>query len=290
VKFAINPLQWDELDPDGVGLTIRHDSPEVLGQVHAAGFRAVSAEPERLGGAAACRELLAASGLDPAPGYYSAPLAAGALSAAERARARAFAVGHVELGLTEACLADDLDPPRVRLPQPQDDLPAAAIERIVEGVRGVAEVWAEVGLTPCVHNHVGTGIQTELEIDTVLNQTASAGVHFCPDTGHLAWAGVDPAGMLRRHRDRVRLLHVKDISRAIAKQGSAGGWDYGTTVKAGLWREPGFGDLDLSGALGELARLPDWVILEVDHSTVTPGESTRRCRQWADTVDEGGNG
>jgi inosose dehydratase len=289
VKFAINPLQWDDLDPDGVGLTIRHDSPEVLEQVRAAGFRAVSAEPERLGGAAACRELLAASGLDPAPGYYSAPLAAGALSADERARARAFAVEHIELGLTEACLADDLDPPRVRRPQPQDDLPAAAIARIVEGVRDVAEVWGELGLTPCIHNHVGTGIQTAVEVDTVLDQTESAGVHFCPDTGHLAWAGVDPAATLRRHRKRVRLLHVKDISREIAVQGAAGRWDYGATVKAGLWREPGFGDLDLSGALGVLAERPNWVILEVDHSTVAPGESTRRCWQWAQSVEQRGN-
>jgi inosose dehydratase len=286
VRFAINPLQWDELDPDGVGSALRRRSPAVLAEVRAAGFGAVSAEPESLGGAAACRELLSAGGLDPAPGYYCAPLSAGALGAGELERARAFAIDHVELGLTAACLADDLDDARVRRPLPQESRPAGAIARIVDAVTGIAAVWAEVGLVPCIHNHVGTGIQTAEEIESVLEATAVSGVEFCPDTGHLAWAGIDPVAALRRHRDRVRLLHVKDVSRKVAGLGAAGGWDYGTTVKAGLWREPGYGDLDLAGALGVLGEPPDWVIVEVDHSAVPPRESTDRCMQWVRTIEE----
>ncbi len=289
VRFAINPLQWDELDPDGVGSMPRRRSSEVLREVHAAGFGAVSAEPEALGGAAVCRRLLSANGLDPAPGYYSAPLSAGTLGARELERARAFAVDHVELGLTAACLADNLDDARVQRPLPQESRPAEAIARIVDAVTGIAAVWSEVGLTPCIHNHVGTGIQTAHEVDSVLEATAAAGVEFCPDTGHLAWAGIDPVATLKRHRDRVHLLHVKDMSGEIARLGEADGWDYGTTVKAGLWREPGYGDLDLAGALRALVELPDWVIVEVDHSAVTPAESARRCRQWVRSVEDRGN-
>ena len=286
MRFAINPLQWDELDADGVGSTPRRRSPGVLREVRAAGFAAVSAEPESLGGARACRELLATAGLDPAPGYHSAPLSGGPMDAAELDRARAFASDQVELGLTAACLADDLDAARVLRPLPQATRPAETIARIVAAVTGIAGVWGEVGLTPCIHNHVGTGIQTAEEIDAVLDATAAAGVAYCPDTGHLAWAGIDPVAALTRHRDRVRLLHVKDMRGDVARMGAAGGWGYGATVKAGLWAEPGYGDLDLAGALAALAEPPDWVIVEVDHSAVSPRESTDRCMQWVRTIEE----
>jgi inosose dehydratase len=285
VRFAINPLQWDVLDPSGVGSTPRRHSLDVLRAVHDAGFRAVTAEPDAFGGARACADALASCGLDPAPGYYSAPLSAGSPTGSERTRARAFAAAHVELGLGDACLADDLDPQRVRQPRAAVGASVRVVERIVEAVLAIAEIWREEGLEPCLHNHVGTGIQTAAEIDAVLDATAAAGIGYCPDTGHLAWAGIDPITNLTRHCDRVRLLHLKDVDIRVAGR-SGPGWDYGAAVVAGLWQEPGFGDLDLRRALAAVGGRTAWVIVEVDHSSVDPVQSADRCRRWVASLGE----
>ena len=286
MRFAINPLQWDELDPSGVGGTPRHHSREVLRAIHAAGFTAVPAEPDAFGSAAACARMLTSCGLEPAPGYFSAPLCSGVLNASERESARRFAAAQAELELTEACLADDLLAARIELPNPTADLSAAEIDRTVTSILAISGIWREEGLEACIHNHVGTGIQTEAEIDAVLAGTAGAGVQYCPDTGHLAWAGVDPAASIARHRDRVRMLHVKDLDASVAARAVDEGWGYGAAVIAGLWQEPGYGDLDLEADLPAAADWPRWIIVEVDHSTVDPQESTRRCLHWVEQVRE----
>ena len=37
-------------------------------------------------------------------------------------------------------------------------------------------------------------------------------IGFCPDTAHLAAGGGDPAELIRRYPDRVRHVHLKDVS------------------------------------------------------------------------------
>lgn len=63
------------------------------------------------------------------------------------------------------------------------------------------------------HNHniefAPTGDTTGWDI--LVRETDPALVHFEIDVGWVAAAGLDPADFLRRHRGRVRWLHVKDL-------------------------------------------------------------------------------
>ena len=40
---------------------------------------------------------------------------------------------------------------------------------------------------------------------------------FGPDTGHLAWAGADPADIIERHLHRVGAVHLKDLRTTITQ-------------------------------------------------------------------------
>jgi inosose dehydratase len=57
---------------------------------------------------------------------------------------------------------------------------------------------------------VGSWIKTGDELEAALEKVSSDLLAFGPDTGHLRWAGIDPQSIVRRYRDRVAAIHVKD--------------------------------------------------------------------------------
>jgi inosose dehydratase len=83
---------------------------------------------------------------------------------------------------------------------------------LVEGVQSIASLAAEGhGLLPCFHPHAGTHVEFEPEIERLIESTDPELVSLCIDTGHCAYAGVDPVALYRRHSDRVAYFHLKDL-------------------------------------------------------------------------------
>jgi inosose dehydratase len=72
----------------------------------------------------------------------------------------------------------------------------------------------EYGLSPVIHPHVGGYLEFEDEIDAALADLPEELVGLCIDTGHSAYAGVDPIALYRRTAGRVRYLHFKNIDQA----------------------------------------------------------------------------
>src|SRR5262249_36614655 len=194
--------------------------PELAPESRDAGFGAVPAQPEAGQSVDDYQAALAEAVLAPAPGYFSAQLSDRAGLAGIRRAAGRFAAEQAELGLTEACLADDLQPERIATsPRRHEPVKEAAFAQVLETVEEIARVWLQFGLTACVHNRVGSFIESEEEVDWVL---ASTSVSFCPHTGHLAWAGAEPLTVVSRHADRVRSIHFKDVDLAVVEAGEAG--------------------------------------------------------------------
>jgi len=277
MRVAINPLQW----PGG------GRGPEVLDQVladvAAAGFGAVHADVpdgERVG---AYRDRLGRHGLAPAPGYLAGELHRPAARPELLEGARRAAAQHAELGLGEIFLAGRLVPERMTRPARSGEVApdVATLDLMAESVGLVAEVMAREGVRPCLHSHVGSLIESEAELEHLLAATDPGLVRLGPDTGHLAWAGADPAAFLARHRDRVGALHLKDVRLAVAERGRREDLDYPEQVALGLWAELGLGDLPLEECLRVVAARDLWVVVEVDRaSRPTPLESARTCAGW----------
>ena len=74
----------------------------------------------------------------------------------------------------------------------------------------VCEVLQAEGLRPLHHSHVGGVFETEAEIVRLLDDLGPDVIGFGPDTGHLRWAGIDPAPFIRRYADRIGGIHIKD--------------------------------------------------------------------------------
>jgi inosose dehydratase len=167
--------------------------------------------------------------------------------------------------------------------------PGQGVDRDERRLAAIAETLAEVaaatqraGVTSCLHQHVGTWIEAEDEVEWILDRVDPDLLALGPDTGHHAWAGTDPAAFIARHSDRVRALHIKDVRLSVAARFRDSDAGYGEIVSAGLWAEPGRGDLDLRSAI---EALPDdfsgWAIVEVDKPDLpTPQESARASAEW----------
>lgn len=101
-------------------------------------------------------------------------------------------------------------------------------------LNAIARPIRRAGLRLAYHNHAAefAGPAGKRGMDILLAETSSADVSFELDCGWALAAGVDPVEMLRRHGNRIAMLHLKDVA---ASPGSdAGRIALGQGV--GVWR------------------------------------------------------
>lgn len=58
---------------------------------------------------------------------------------------------------------------------------------------------------------MGTGVQTLAEIDRLMAMTDPSYVHLLYDTGHIFVSDNDYMTLLRKHRNRIKHVHFKDV-------------------------------------------------------------------------------
>jgi inosose dehydratase len=83
---------------------------------------------------------------------------------------------------------------------------------MAEVMNEVGEIATSSGAVSAVHPHWGTMAESRLEIDVLLDQLDPTKVGFAPDTGQIAKGGSDALDMIERWVDRVRHVHMKDLS------------------------------------------------------------------------------
>ncbi|MEV0382718.1 sugar phosphate isomerase/epimerase [Nonomuraea sp. NPDC050643] len=275
--IGINPLPW-LFGPSGFTLEVAA-LRTAFAEVAETGFTAVQADlPEGLT-PAGYRALLREYGLAPAPGYFHGAYDDSEAMPALLERARRHAGAQAELGMTEVFIASALAAERLATPAVGAAYDPERLDTVIDNLARTCEVITAEGLRPCLHPHVGTWIETETETRAVLDAIAPDLLAFGPDTGHLHWAGADPAALIARYRDRVGAAHIKDVHTAVAAEGG----DYWeATFARHLWTEPGQGDVDLKAALAALPEdFAGWLVIEVDvpdHGT--PKDSAALSRQW----------
>lgn len=166
---------------------------------------------------------------------------------------------------------------------PHDMLTDNQFRTMVETITEVCEVFLQEGVRACFHTHVGTFVETEDEVERLLDAVDPELLFVGPDSGHLAWAGIDVNEFVRRHANRVTSVHLKDINLEVRDRGRAEGWTYGDFEKAGLWNELGQGDLDFPGLFQilENASYSGWITVETDVTQQpTPADSARISRKY----------
>jgi inosose dehydratase len=151
---------------------------------------------------------------------------------------------------------------------------AADYARLGKLLTAVGRRTADLGIPMVYHHHMNSLGEKPHEIDAVLDATDPRAVGVLFDIAHYQQGGGDPVAAIRKYRDRIRVVHLKDV-RAIDR---APGYE---------WVELGRGRVDVKGCVSALKAIGfrGWAIIELDRvpdPNGSPKASALMNRQYAE--------
>jgi inosose dehydratase len=301
MDIACSTITWNSVRRDDGGpYAGRQGYTRILNEVREAGYSHVVAsvgrlpfgdgEDEPLTTPEGQLRFLADRGLKPAPGYVGADRiyeVDARPQLLERVKqAAAFTCG---LGLDALFLGPPGAPHRHmtagHFPQGNrpDDLTADQWLVTLETLNRLGEACRAEGVWLSPHNHAGMYWETEDEYERLVQGTDPGRVGLGPDVGHMVWGGIDPLPWFRRHMDRVKTIHIKDMNGAVLRQAREEKLSYPETSDRGVFAEIGEGCVDWPALFTHWrdAGFDGIVTVETDRTTKsTPAESAAISRRY----------
>ncbi|MNC10312.1 Inosose dehydratase [compost metagenome] len=155
---------------------------------------------------------------------------------------------------------------------------------LAEGLGRLGRLAAEKDMKLVYHHHMGTGVQTAVEIARLMELTEPNEVSLLFDTGHLAFAGENPLEVLRFHLPRIKHVHLKDIRPEIVERVKRKQLSFLQAVKAGAFTVPGDGCIAFAEIFAELARhdYTGWLVVEAEQNPALadPLEYAMKARRY----------
>lgn len=265
VRLGINPITWSNDDMPSLG----GDTPleTCLSETKQAGYAGIEMGGKFPKTTETLRPVLARHGLAFISGWYSAHL----LEHDEKAEIAAMQA-HLDLmagmGCTVMVFAE------VSGGTHGDRTKPAGTRRIVteaewpefgRRMTAVAEHMLKRGVRLAFHHHMGTAVQTEAEIDRLMQVTGDA-VGLLLDTGHASYAGADPLALAKRHAKRIVHVHCKDVRRDVLDRALQRKLSFLDAVVDGVFTVPGDGAIDYQPILKHLAGqgYAGWLVVEAE--------------------------
>lgn len=140
------------------------------------------------------------------------------------------------------------------------------------------------GLRTAFHHHCAGYVETPGEVEKLLCATSEELLGLVLDTGHYRFAGGYPEAAIQLFGERIVHVHFKDCSPEIAARSRTEGWDYFTSVGAGVFCELGTGEVDFPAITAQLKShgYEGWIVVEQDvlPGMGTPRETAKRNRAY----------
>jgi inosose dehydratase len=148
--------------------------------------------------------------------------------------------------------------------KPDGQYSAESLRQLGRQMNALGRMAQQHGLLLGYHPHVGSYGETQPGVEAILGATDPKYVKLVADTGHLVLGGMNPSKIIRKYRERLILMHLKDVRRdameaAQRQRASLRELKY-------LFCEIGNGVLNLSEILQTLReiRFKGWSIVELD--------------------------
>ena len=264
VRIGINPLTWTNDDLPELGEA--NSLETCLSEAKLAGYEGVELGRKFPRDAAVLGPILERHKLDLVSGWYSARLLERSVDDEIKAM-QAHATLLRSLGAkvmvfceVSRCVHGDRKVPLSKRPKLADKEWKQFCERLDQ----VADHLQKQGLKMAYHHHMGTVIQSEDEVDRMMDSTRSVGLLL--DSGHLTFAGGDPLRALERHAKRIVHVHCKDIRRDKLAHARKQDMSFLDAVLGDVFAVPGDGSIDFAPMLERLAKVGyrGWLVVEAD--------------------------
>jgi inosose dehydratase len=130
-------------------------------------------------------------------------------------------------------------------------------------------IAAEHNILLGYHPHMQTVVQTAEHLAALA--AASSQLHFTIDSGHLRFAGADPAKILEKYIDRTVHLHVKNVRDRVTQAAQSAPMSFEFAVVEGAFTVPGDGGIDFGPIFDVLKRhrYKGWLVVEAEQNPLT---------------------
>ncbi len=161
-------------------------------------------------------------------------------------------------------------------------------EKVVNGINELGKIALDRGVKLAYHHHLGTGIQSMVEVDRLLENTDPNYVFLNYDCGHFAFAGEDPVAALNKYQERVAHVHLKDVRLPIRSRAKKDRFSFLDSVIAGVFTVPGDpeGSVDFPAIFRILkeAGYEGWLVVEAeqDPALANPLEYAIMAKNYLD--------
>ena len=123
----------------------------------------------------------------------------------------------------------------------------------------------DIGIPMSYHEHMGTIIQTEEDINIFMENT-NDNTFLLYDTGHLLFAKADYERVLKNYISRINHIHCKDIRSKVLKNSLKKDLSFRDSFLKGVFTVPGDGCIDYEPLFKILFKnnFKKWVIIEAE--------------------------
>jgi inosose dehydratase len=269
IRFGVSPIAWSNSDLPQLGGETSLET--CLAQSQEAGFSGVESGIKFPMDAAILGRLLERFGLSLVSGWFSGELLQRSVPE-EQARMEAQLETFRSLGApvmvyaeTTGSVQSRIDTPLSLRPRMHDEDFRAYGAKLTQ----LAEWMAGRGVALTYHHHMGTVIESQREIDLLMQNTGPA-VGLLIDTGHLAYAGADALAVAQRHAPRINHIHCKDVRPEILKRVRQRDNSFLSAVLDGVFTVPGDGCIDYYAFARVLAGIGynGWIVVEAEQDPV----------------------
>ncbi len=265
VKIGISPIAWQNDDlPD---LTADYTMEQALRESREIGYRGVERGQRMPHDTEGLRTYLETYNIALCGGWCSGNLLNNSVEeeiAAITQQVEQFAA------LESPCIvyAECSNTVQGQIDVPVNDRPKMSRDEIMAYAAKLSEVakWsASKGMPMVYHHHMGSIIESEADIDALM-EGSTEDLHLCFDTGHCLFGGGDVMGVLKRWKHRVYHVHFKDIRPEVVKDVRENNRSFLDAVIAGAFTVPGDGCIDFQAVAGELAAMDyqGWIVVEAE--------------------------
>lgn len=269
IRIGINPLTWSNDDLIELGADIPLEV--CLSETAAAGYAGIELGNKFPRVSSELRPILQAHGLSLISGWYSGELLRRSV-AKEKEAVEDHLTLLADLGCSVMVFAEVTDcihgqrqTPLSKRPEMKAEDWAGFGERLTE----VAKHIADRGVRMAFHHHMGTAVQSEEDVDRLMENTGDE-VGLLLDTGHLAYAGGDPVAVAKRYAPRINHVHCKDMRPDILKRVVDEDWSFLDAVIEGAFTVPGDGFIDYPAVFAPLTEVgySGWLVVEAEQDPV----------------------
>jgi len=265
VRLGINPLTWTNDDLPSLGAETSLET--CLREAREAGFEGVELGNKFPRQASVLGPILREHDLALVSGWYSGRLLERDADAEWIAMRPHFELLHaldckvMVFAEVSRCTHGDQRAPMSRRPF----LPEEEWARFGERMTTLAERMQREGLRMAYHHHMGTVVQSAQDIDRLMASTGEA-VGLLLDTGHLTYAGGDPAHAAAQYASRIVHVHCKDVRKSVLERSRNRDASFLDSVLDGVFTVPGDGMVDYRQALQPIAKAgySGWLVVEAE--------------------------